>query len=145
MDCSAPEPTCLYAWPEISPNEHALRALEAELFELWPLSVGRKARSISPALQRALKSRDGGCRFPGCDRTRFTEGHHVKHWAAGGETKLTRKRLATVLSRRVVRTKPEPRHTNRLDNGSLPVARRENGLRLSRRKPDSVAQRTSRP
>ena len=30
-----------------------------------PLDVGRKTRSISPALQRALKSRDGGCRFPG--------------------------------------------------------------------------------
>ena len=54
-----------------------------------PLSVGRKTRSISPALQRALKSRDGGCRFPGCDRARFTEGHHVKHWADGGETKLS--------------------------------------------------------
>lgn len=53
-----------------------------------PLNVGRKTRSLSPALQRALKSRDGGCRFPGCDRTRFTEGHHVKHWAHGGETKL---------------------------------------------------------
>jgi hypothetical protein len=30
-----------------------------------PLNVGRKTRSISPALQRALKARDGGCRFPG--------------------------------------------------------------------------------
>ena len=54
-----------------------------------PLSVGRKTRSIPPALQRALKARDGGCRFPGCDRSRFTEGHHVKHWADGGETKLS--------------------------------------------------------
>jgi hypothetical protein len=54
-----------------------------------PLDVGRKTRSISPAMQRALKSRDGGCRFPGCDRTRFVEGHHVKHWAEGGETKLS--------------------------------------------------------
>ena len=31
---------------------------------------------------------DGGCRFPGCDRTRFCDGYHVKHWADGGETKL---------------------------------------------------------
>jgi len=54
-----------------------------------PLNVGRKTRSIPPALQRALKARDGGCRFPGCDRTRFTEGHHVKHWAQGGETRLS--------------------------------------------------------
>jgi hypothetical protein len=40
-----------------------------------------------PALGRALRARDGGCRYPGCDRTRFTDGHHVKHWADGGETK----------------------------------------------------------
>jgi hypothetical protein len=50
-----------------------------------PLNVGRKTRSIPAALGRALRARDGGCRFPGCDRTRFTEGHHVKHWADGGE------------------------------------------------------------
>ncbi|HEX5419831.1 MAG TPA: DUF222 domain-containing protein [Gammaproteobacteria bacterium] len=54
-----------------------------------PLNVGRKTRSISPALSRALKSRDGGCRFPGCGRTYFTQGHHVRHWADGGETKLS--------------------------------------------------------
>ena len=36
-----------------------------------------------------MRSRDGGCRFPGCDRTRFIDGHHVKHWADGGETKLS--------------------------------------------------------
>jgi hypothetical protein len=53
-----------------------------------PLDIGRKSRSIPPALSRALRARDGGCRYPGCDRTRFTEGHHVKHWADGGETKL---------------------------------------------------------
>jgi hypothetical protein len=54
-----------------------------------PLNVGRKTRAISPAMKRALKARDGGCRFPGCDRARFTEGHHVRHWADGGETKLS--------------------------------------------------------
>jgi hypothetical protein len=54
-----------------------------------PLNIGRKTRSIPLAIARALRSRDGGCRFPGCDRTRFTQGHHVKHWADGGETKLS--------------------------------------------------------
>jgi len=54
-----------------------------------PLNIGRKTRGIPPAIERALRSRDGGCRFPGCDRTRFTAGHHVKHWADGGETKLS--------------------------------------------------------
>ncbi len=53
-----------------------------------PLDVGRKSRSIPPAIARALRARDGGCRYPGCDRTRFTEGHHIEHWANGGETKL---------------------------------------------------------
>ena len=53
-----------------------------------PLDIGRKSRSIPTAIARALRARDGGCRFPGCDRTRFCDGHHVKHWADGGETKL---------------------------------------------------------
>ena len=51
------------------------------------LGVGRKTRTISPALRRALESRDRGCRFPGCGRG-FTDAHHVKHWADGGETSL---------------------------------------------------------
>ncbi|HEY0680964.1 MAG TPA: DUF222 domain-containing protein [Steroidobacter sp.] len=53
------------------------------------LSVGRKTRSIPPALQRALRSRDKGCRFPGCCNTRYVDAHHVTHWAHGGETKLS--------------------------------------------------------
>ena len=51
------------------------------------LDVGRKTRTIPPALRRALESRDRGCRFPGCG-LRFTDAHHVRHWADGGETKL---------------------------------------------------------
>jgi hypothetical protein len=53
-----------------------------------PLSVGRKTRTIPPAIKRALNSRDRGCRFPGCPNKRYVDGHHVKHWADGGETKL---------------------------------------------------------
>jgi hypothetical protein len=53
-----------------------------------PLNVGRKTRAIPHAIKRALQSRDGGCRFPGCTHTHFTEGHHVEHWANGGETSL---------------------------------------------------------
>ncbi|HKK08883.1 MAG TPA: DUF222 domain-containing protein, partial [Gemmatimonadota bacterium] len=51
------------------------------------LSVGRRTRSIPPALRRALEVRDRGCRFPGCG-LRFTDAHHVEHWADGGETSL---------------------------------------------------------
>ena len=53
-----------------------------------PLSVGRRTRSIPPALRRALLSRDRGCRFPGCTATHRLHGHHVRHWANGGETSL---------------------------------------------------------
>ena len=53
-----------------------------------PLSVGRRTRSIPPAVRRALASRDRGCRFPGCPATHRLHGHHVRHWANGGETSL---------------------------------------------------------
>lgn len=53
-----------------------------------PLSVGRKTRSIPPAVRRALRSRDGGCRFPGCTAHRFVDAHHIEHWADGGTTEL---------------------------------------------------------
>ena len=51
------------------------------------LDVGRKTRTIPPSVRRALEVRDRGCRFPGCG-LRFTDAHHIKHWADGGETKL---------------------------------------------------------
>ena len=51
------------------------------------LDVGRRKRTIPPALRRALEHRDRGCRFPGCG-VRVCEGHHVEHWAHGGETRL---------------------------------------------------------
>jgi hypothetical protein len=53
-----------------------------------PLSVGRRKRTVSPALRRALRSRDEGCRFPGCTHTRFLHAHHIHHWARGGPTTL---------------------------------------------------------
>ncbi len=52
------------------------------------LDVGRRTRSIPPALRRALEARDRGCRFPGCANRRFVDGHHVRHWADGGATSL---------------------------------------------------------
>jgi len=51
------------------------------------LDVGRKTRTIPPSVRRALEVRDRGCRFPGCG-LRFTDAHHIKHWADGGETKI---------------------------------------------------------
>jgi hypothetical protein len=53
-----------------------------------PLSVGRRRRTISGALKRALHRRDGVCGYPGCTNRLFLEGHHIRHWADGGETSL---------------------------------------------------------
>ena len=51
------------------------------------LDVGRRRRTISPALRRALATRDRQCRFPGCQNRRC-DAHHVQHWADGGPTRL---------------------------------------------------------
>ena len=51
------------------------------------LAVGRRTRTISPALRRALNARDRRCRFPGCRNVRV-DAHHVRHWAHGGATAL---------------------------------------------------------
>ena len=52
-----------------------------------PLDAGRKQRTVSTPLKRALYARDRGCTFPGCHRKRYLDGHHLKHWINGGETK----------------------------------------------------------
>jgi hypothetical protein len=64
-----------------------VRVLENEQGE--PLDVGRKTRSIPPAIRRALQVRDRGCRFPGCTHERYLDAHHIEHWADGGQTKLS--------------------------------------------------------
>ena len=51
------------------------------------VGAGRRTRTVPPTVRRALEARDRGCRFPGCG-LRFTEAHHVKHWADGGESDL---------------------------------------------------------
>jgi len=54
-----------------------------------PLDVGRRRRTVPPSLRRALVARDGGCRFPGCDRPPgWCDAHHVIHWLHGGCTAL---------------------------------------------------------
>ncbi len=52
------------------------------------LNIGRKTRSVSSALRRALTIRDHCCRFPGCTEARFVDAHHIHHWCDGGETSL---------------------------------------------------------
>jgi len=79
--------------PAIAPETARRLACDSAVVQVHervgkPLSVGRKTRSIPPGLHRALKRRDRGCRFPGCENYRFVDAHHVRHWAEGGETSL---------------------------------------------------------
>ena len=51
------------------------------------LNIGRSSRTIPNRIRRVLIQRDKGCAFPGCGtRPRQCHGHHVEHWAKGGET-----------------------------------------------------------
>jgi Domain of unknown function (DUF222)/HNH endonuclease len=89
-----------------------------------PLDVGRKTRSIPPALRRALAARDGGCRFPGCTSHRFVDAHHIEHWADGGRTKLDNLVLLC-------------RHHHRLlHEGGYTLTAAADGDRLTFRRPD---------
>jgi len=53
------------------------------------IDVGRATRVVSGPTRRALKARDKGCRFPGCDRpVSWTSPHHIEFWARGGKTNV---------------------------------------------------------
>jgi hypothetical protein len=65
----------------VSPETARRLACDASL-----VRNGRKTRAIPPAMRRALRSRDRGCRFPGCENRRFLDAHHIHHWARGGPT-----------------------------------------------------------
>lgn len=51
------------------------------------LDIGRRSRSIPPALRRAIRDRDQGqCRFSGCTHLGRLQIHHRKHWSRNGHT-----------------------------------------------------------
>jgi hypothetical protein len=66
------------------------------------LDLGRKARTITPAQRRALNIRDDGCVFPGCTNKHYTDGHHLKHWIAGGDSDLENLALLCAFHHRLV-------------------------------------------
>ncbi|UTT63815.1 HNH endonuclease signature motif containing protein [Microcella humidisoli] len=50
-----------------------------------PLNLGRERRLFSRAQRVALAARDGGCRWPGCERPpSWCEAHHIEHWQRDG-------------------------------------------------------------
>jgi hypothetical protein len=54
----------------------------------WVKGLGRSSRDPSPQMMRALRRRDGGCRFPGCGTRAFTKAHHVRWWSAKASTDM---------------------------------------------------------
>ena len=45
------------------------------------MNVGRDERFFTPRQRTGLAARDGGCRFPDCDRPpSWTEAHHINEW-----------------------------------------------------------------
>ena len=53
------------------------------------IDVGRSKRVVSEPARRALRARDGSCRWPRCDRpASWSAAHHVVHWIHGGTTDL---------------------------------------------------------
>jgi hypothetical protein len=52
------------------------------------VGIGRASRLVPRWMKRALLKRDGGCTFPCCNRKRFLQAHHIKHWADGGTTDM---------------------------------------------------------
>ena len=84
------------------------------------LEIGARTRTIPPALRRALDHRDQGCRFPGCG-LRFTQGHHLRHWAHGGPTTLSN--LALLCRRHHRAVHEEGYQVARLPDGALQFRR----------------------
>jgi uncharacterized protein DUF222/HNH endonuclease len=79
----------------ISPAEARRLACDAGIVPMVlgtrsePLDVGRLSYRIPEGIRRALVIRDQGCAFSGCTRRpERCDGHHVEHWADGGETSL---------------------------------------------------------
>ncbi|MGH9052960.1 MAG: DUF222 domain-containing protein, partial [Acidimicrobiia bacterium] len=88
-----------------------------------PLDVGRRTRTVPASLRRALVVRDGGCRFPGCDRPHWwCDAHHVIHWLDEGPTSLAN---LVLLCRR---------HHRLVHEGGFHLERMEGELRF--RRPD---------
>jgi hypothetical protein len=79
--------------PTIAPETARRLSCDAPIVRIierdgHPLSVARRKRTVPASLRRALRSRDDGCRFPGCSHRRFLHAHHIHHWARGGPTEL---------------------------------------------------------
>jgi Domain of unknown function (DUF222)/HNH endonuclease len=67
------------------------------------IDVGRATRVVSAPTRRALRARDRGCRWPGCDRkVEWSTPHHIVAWSRGGPTLLSNLLLLCYFHHRLV-------------------------------------------
>jgi len=84
------------------------------------IDVGRAKRTISGPQRTALKVRDYGCTWPGCDRpVSMTEGHHLVHWINNGPCDLSNLTLLCY------------RHHWMVHEGGWQIVRTDDGLILT--------------
>jgi hypothetical protein len=95
--------------PQLSLEQLATLICEANLARLIvtapsvPLDMGRDVRDANRAQRRAAARRDGGCRFPGCDRSAWRcQPHHVTWWDHNGQTNISNLVLLYHFHHRVV-------------------------------------------
>jgi hypothetical protein len=79
-----------------------------------PLDIGRASRTPNRAQRRALRYRDRGCTFPGCESRHWLDAHHIRHWADNGPTDLAN---MTLLCRHHHRLHHEGRYTITMIDG----------------------------
>ena len=104
------------------------------------LNLGRSQRTVSRRQRRALRFRDGGCRFPGCRATHFVDGHHVMPWEPGGRTDMDNLMLLCPAHHRLFH---EGRYRIEVHGGGQFTFRRSDGRRIEppplRAEPDAAS------
>jgi hypothetical protein len=93
-DPGSPAALLDWGWP-ISGKALRRIATDAEITPILlsskgdPLHVGRKYRTATPKMSKALAERDRRCVWPGCDRPPdWSQRHHELPWALGGRTEV---------------------------------------------------------
>ncbi|CAA9257342.1 MAG: hypothetical protein AVDCRST_MAG76-2633 [uncultured Acidimicrobiales bacterium] len=82
------------------------------------LQLGRTTRTATADQWRALRLRDRGCTWPGCDRPPgWCQAHHIVWWQNGGRTDL--ENLTLLCSHHHHRIHDSGWHLERLDDGTL--------------------------
>jgi Domain of unknown function (DUF222) len=94
------------------------------------LDYGRATHTVPLDLFRAVAARDGGCRYPGCDRkVSWCDAHHIHYWRNMGPTEL--ENLVLLCSRHHHLVHRLDLGVKLLPHGDLEVTLRDGATRIS--------------